>query len=306
MPQTLENLVEIQNVAKALLCKADVNERLPTPVDDLVAAAGLLEDADYVLSESKIRQAPKELRRLLRSAGRKIRGALDRRERILHINPSVYVPTQRQFIRCHETMHEVIPWQRDLLIFGDTGKTLAPDIELRFEKEANRGAAELLFQLDLLTRISRDYPTDISSPVALAQMFGASIHATLRRWVELHPGAACCIVLQPEPVSVSPLMFQRFELVESGDWKHLFGQERFPRRLSATEYSFLGSLSPSCAGELDLEWTLSDVTNTGNILRVQSFSNGYRTFVLLWLPGKESFIARHRRRPQIIFSAASG
>ena len=91
MARQLDNLKEIQDVASALLRKADVDERLPTPVDDLIAAAGLLEYDDYVLSESKIKQAPRELRRLLRSAGRKIRGVLDRRERVLHVNPDIDV-----------------------------------------------------------------------------------------------------------------------------------------------------------------------------------------------------------------------
>ena len=91
MTKPLDNLAKIREVAAVLLRKADIDERLPTPVDDIVAAAGLIEEADYVLSESKIRDAPKQLRRLLRAAGRKIRGVLDRRERVLHVSPHVEV-----------------------------------------------------------------------------------------------------------------------------------------------------------------------------------------------------------------------
>lgn len=300
MAQPIETLTELRNVAAALLRKADVDERLPTPVDDIVAASGLLEDADYVLSETKIRNAPKQLRRLLRSAGRKIRGALDRRERVLHVSPAVDVPGQRQFIRCHETMHDALPWQRDLLVLGDTSKTLAPDVELRFEQEANQGAAEILFQLDLLRSIARDYPTDRSTPVALAQMFGASIHATFRRWVEHHSGAACGMALDPEPMSVSPLTFRRFELVESDEWRQRFGSRRFPVRLCESTHRFLVPLGLPMPGRIDTEFTLADRAGSVNTLRVQSFTNGYRTFVLVWLPGKESFIARHRRRSRIV------
>jgi len=300
MVRQLDNLNEIQDVALALLRKADVEERLPTPVDDLIAAAGLLEHDDYVLTESKIKQAPKELRRLLRSAGRKIRGVLDRRERVLHVNPVIDVPAQRQFIRCHETMHDALPWQRDLLVLGDTHKTLSPSIELRFEQEANQGAAELLFQVDLLKRIARDYPTDITTPVELAGMFGASIHATFRRWVENHPGTVCGIALKPQPVSISPLKFRRFEVPASADWQRRFGLRCFPAQLSVFTHPFLADISKPCSGEVDCEWSLADLAGSQTDLRVQSFTNGYRIFVLLWVPGKESLVARRRRRGRIV------
>lgn len=145
MVKPLENLDDIRDVAQTVLRKADVAERLPTPVDDIIASCGLLESDDYVLSESKIAQAPRELRSILRAAGRKIRGALDRRERVLHVSPSIDHPAQRQFVRCHEAMHDALPWQRDLLVLGDTKRTLAPDIEFTFEREANQEALNCCF-----------------------------------------------------------------------------------------------------------------------------------------------------------------
>jgi len=300
MARPLDNLDEIRNVAAALLRKASVDERLPTPVDDLVYAAGLLEDTGYVLSEEKIRQAPKQLRRLLRSAERKIRGALDRRERVIHVSPTVGLPAQRQFIRCHETMHDALPWQRDLLVLGDTNKTLAPSIDIRFEREANQGAAELLFQLDLLERIAKDYPTHISTPALLAEMFGASIHATIRRWTETHSGTLCVIALDPRPESTSPLTFRRYEVVESAGWIRRFGRHRFPQRLDAERFPFLLPLGLPVAEELDDETSLLDSDGSAATLAVQSFTNGYRIFVLLWEAAKQSFIARHRKPARIV------
>lgn len=300
MIEPLDNLTEIQDVARALLRKADVDGRLPTPVDDLVEAAGLSEDADYVLSEARISQAPKEIRRLLRAAGRKIRGALDRRERVLHVNPAIEVSAQRQFIRCHETMHDALPWQADLLVLGDTGKTLAADVEFRFEREANQGGAELLFQLDLFAQVARDYPTDITTPVALAEMFGASIHATFRRWIEEHAGSVCGVVLDPEPVSTSPLTFRRFEVVQSAEWQRRYGSRRIPARLTTSTHPFIAALGSPWPGEVDSSWALADLAGESTRLRVQTFNNTYRTFVLLWSPGKESFIARHRGRSRIV------
>jgi len=182
---------------------------------------------------------------------------------------------------------------------GDTYKTLAPDIDLLFEREANQGGAELLFQVDLLSRVARDYPTDITTPVALAEMFGASKHATFRRWIEDHQNPVCGLVLEPEPVSTTPLTFRRFEVVESREWRLRFGPNRFPARLTASGHPFVGPLGPPWPGEVDASWGLPDLGGTMSELRVQSFCNTYRIFVLLWPPAKESFIARHRPSARI-------
>ena len=48
MIRPLENLDDIRDVAHTVLRKADVAERLPTPVDDIIASCGLLESDDYV------------------------------------------------------------------------------------------------------------------------------------------------------------------------------------------------------------------------------------------------------------------
>jgi len=295
----LENVADIQKVAQSLLRLADVDERLPTPVGDIVAAAGLLEVDDYVLSESKISQAPRELRKLLRSAARKIRGALDRRERIVHISPEIEIPAQRKFVECHEVMHDALPWQKDLLVLADTRRTLSPVIELKFEREANQGSAELLFQVDLMTRIARDYPVDVSTPIELATMFGASLHATFRRWIEGHDGQLCGIVLNRTPASVAPLTFQRFEVIGSSSWVTHFGENRFPRRLAAPDHTFIVPLGPPTPSNVSMDWRMTDLRGVSHGMRVQSFTNSYRTFVLLWVPGRESFIARHRARPQL-------
>lgn len=297
----LENVSDIQDVARSLLRLADVDERLPTPVSDIVAAAGLLQVDDYVLSESKINQAPRELRKLLRGAARKIRGALDRRERILHVSPDIELPAQRKFVECHEVMHDALPWQRDLLVLADTQKTLSPDIELRFEREANQGGAELLFQVDLMKRIAKDYPVDVATPVQLAAMFGASLHSTFRRWIEGHSGHLCGIVLDPTPVNMTPMAFRRFEVIASPAWRIQFGDDRFPKRLSTPSYAFLAALTPPLPSNISMDWRMGDLSGTARDLKVQSFTNSYRTFVLIWLPGRESFVARHRVRPEVRF-----
>ena len=117
------------------------------------------------------------MRPLLRSARRKILGVLDRRERVIQIK-SARTAGRERFVTCHEVAHDIFPWQADLAVVGDNRQSPIPNVTAMFEREANQGAAEILFQQDLLRRMARDYPISISTPLELAVLFGSSIHAT--------------------------------------------------------------------------------------------------------------------------------
>jgi hypothetical protein len=75
--------------------------------------------------------------------------------------------------------------------------------------------------------------------------------------------------------------------------------ESLPVRLTSTAHPFLAPLGPPWPGQIDARWDLDDSNGDRTRVRVQSFCNTYRTFVLLWPPAKERFIARHRARPRI-------
>ena len=176
---SLRSIEDIRKAANALLLKADVAERLPTPVDELVAAAELMQVDDYEIDESVIRQMPRYLRGIIRGARRKITGLLDRRERIIQIDQSLDDKRQK-FVKLHEVSHDIFQWQKDLVVLADTPKTLSPSIKRLFEQEANQGAAELFFQVGLLQRIARDYPVHRTTPFELGEMFGSSAHSAFR------------------------------------------------------------------------------------------------------------------------------
>ena len=295
----LTNVYEIRRAAKVLLDKAGVVEQLPTPVDDLVAAAGLIETSDYEITESRIRQMPRALRRLVLSAKRKVSGLIDRRERIIQVDSGLNIG-RKKFVKLHEVSHDIFPWQRDLLVLADTAKTLSPSIKLLFEQEANQGAAELLFQLDFLSRIARDYPVDRTTPIILRDHFGSSIHAAFRNWVSTHSGCACGLVLDKAATGILTPTFKRYECVPTEKWTTEFGKNAFPNSMPVTEFSFLSSLMSTVPADIDTEWTLQDRNLESRAVRVQSFTNSYRHFVLVWVPERESLLARIRKTPQIV------
>ncbi|MEO1020181.1 MAG: ImmA/IrrE family metallo-endopeptidase [Pseudomonadota bacterium] len=277
--------------------KADVVDRLPTPVDDLVAAAGLMETSDYEISESVIQQMPRRLRRFIRSAGRKISGLIDRRERIIHVDTTLDAGKQR-FVKLHEVSHDIFDWQRDLLL-AHTRQMLLPSVRMRFEREANQGAAELLFQLDFLQRIARDYPVDYSTPFALAKQFGASGRATFRHWISGHHACVCGFVLGRHAMRRDELVFDRLECMASEEWSRQFGNRVFPSRMRLSHFDFLGPLVTGYE-RIDTQWTLDDLNTLPRTVNVQSFTNTYNNFVIVWVPEHESFLARTRKKPTII------
>lgn len=297
MLSDLDNGDDIAASVERLLAVAEVNERLPTPIEDIVAAAGLVKTDEVLLSASMIAKAPKHLRKLLSSASRKIVGVLDRRERVIHIEPSSS-KGRENFVTCHEIAHDIFDWQRDLQVLGDTSQTLRASVTNRFEREANQGGAEILFQRDLFQRIASDYPIDLATPVELSNLFGASLHASFRRWVEGLDVAACGLVM--DTTLDSRGRRPRFEHIDSRRWRRQFGPHRLPTRISLEDYPF----AASNRGEGD--FVLTDRAGDPIELGWQTLSTPYRTFALVWVPTKVSFVARHRRRATLVIPGGQG
>lgn len=276
-----------------LLRLAEVGERLPTPVEDIVDAAGLTKTDEIFISESMLSRAPATMRRLLRSVVTKIAGVLDRRERVIQI-ASTNSAERERFVTCHEVTHAILPWQADLAVLGDNRRTLSPRVTNLFEREANQGAAEILFQQDMLERMARDYPILISTPVVLAECFGASIHATFRRWVESIDAAACGLVLDTKLVEGRR---RRYEQIITPRWLQQFGSDWFPKEMDAQAFPF--------AGRARVEGTFPIIDVNGSLaeVRYDTLQTPYRRFALLWLPQRESLVARHRRRPIVVSRA---
>jgi hypothetical protein len=117
----------------------------------------------------------------------------------VHVNPATDLAGQQAFKRLHETSHDLFTWQhvddgRDG--FADDLWTLSPKTQILFEREANQGAAELLFQRERFAAVGSDYAVSGGAVIELAERFGSSIHAAFRRYVETHRGAVAGVVLE--------------------------------------------------------------------------------------------------------------
>jgi Zn-dependent peptidase ImmA (M78 family) len=285
----LEAADDISMRVDRLLRAADAYGRFPTPVDDIVAAAQLTFADDYVLDESAIRKAPAYLRGLLRSAKNKIQGLVDRRARVVHISPAIEHAGKRRFVTLHETTHQILPHQRDLL-YADDHETLSPTTNRLFEQEANQGAAELLFQRNAFSHEAADMEVSITAIWALAARYGSSFHAAVRRYAETHPCAVAAIVLDRTPAISEPTTWVRHECVSTPTWSAKFGPARWPRAMSALKYPFLATITNPEVQEVRLVNVRGDMSS----VRVEAYQTPYRTFVLLWLAPPRRLLPRRR------------
>jgi hypothetical protein len=272
-----------------LLREAGAYGRFPTPVDDIVQAAQLAEADDYVLDESMISKAPAYLHTLLRSGIKKIRGLVDRRARVIHLNPGIENEGKRRFVKLHETVHHVVPHQRDLL-YADDHETLSPATTRLFEQEANQGAAELLFQRASFTADAADLEISTAAVRALAGQYGSSVHAAFRRYTETHPGAVAGIVLATTPYQHNPAVWQRHEAMATAAWTRRFGPPTWPKTMNEFAYPFLSAL---LVPELT-DAVMTDRRGNAVEVNVDIFQTPYQSFVLLSLPPSRRTLIRPR------------
>jgi len=295
---------DISQLTDRLLRQADAYGRLPTPVADILAAAELVEAPQTFLSASSIAQAPAHLRGILSRMSGKVHAVLDRRTREVHVNPATDLAGQQAFKRLHEASHDLFTWQHiddGQNGFADDQWTLSPKTQIVFEREANQGAAELLFQRERFATIASDYSVSSGAVIELAGCFGSSIHAAFRRYVETHHGAVAGVVLAPGPCEHEPLAFTRKEAICSESWRTRFEDPAvWPRVLRADPFSFVDQARACAAfGPPTGEWRYLDRNNEMTTLRVEAMNNTYRTFVLVWLPQRERF-----KRRRVIAKAA--
>lgn len=190
----------VEERARDLLERADAWGMIPTPIEDILAAAKLkiapkgIFDSEAILAYLKGKAA--DASRWLKSAVSKVFGVCDSDENTIHIDPEVG-KSKRTFLTLHETGHHELPTHRKLYrFFMDCEKTLEPEIADQFEREANNFARFALFQGDAYAIRAADYPLNVKSPIKLATDFGASVYASSREFARTNHRACAVYVLE--------------------------------------------------------------------------------------------------------------
>lgn len=302
MAGDLESAEDIRKATDRLLRKADAFGVYPTPVDQIIEAAGLTEADDDLFEDETVRSLPKKFQSALLNIKTKVLAALDRREKIIYVNKTEGNKGSQSFRRLHEVSHNIFPWQQDLVNVDDHS-TLSPSVRQLFEREANQGAAELIFQREHFTRVSHDYKVSVLSVIELHTKFGSSIHAAFRRYIESHSGSLYGIVLKSRSASNSSEDFERNEIVQSSRWVEQFGDcSNLKKILSAskTELARCAVAAQSAPCEV-VEGAAQRTDMSGRVrkLKIEAFFNHYAILVLAWDP-KSHMGIRAKRRIEIV------
>lgn len=302
MLDDLDSGGDIARRTEKLLRAADADGRLPTPVEDIVTAAKLEEAAESWLSESALAGVPDYLAKKMRKLRGKAHAALDRKTREIHISPDIEHDGQRRFKTLHEVTHDILPWQEDVA-YADDGMTLSWSTRTKFEQEANQGGAELLFQRELFETMAADYEVGFPAIVELSERFGASIHASFRRFVETHKHPMAGLVLDKSPCDADPVSHRRREGVGSVAWVERYDRPAsWPKVLRGQPYSFINDIKHiNTFIRPRPTMTYPDLNSEPTELRVELFSNSYKVFVLIWVPRRE----RLKRKRVIVPSASA-
>lgn len=300
---------DVTRQARPLLRDAEVGQNLPTPVDDLVECAGLAVSDDAALDEDYLdyfgvrEEYQKALGAssyaTLKSALRKAWGLIDLIDNIIYLDRAV--SSQKQtFLKLHEVGHKMLPWQRATFLFPDYKATLAPDIKALFEREANRFAAEALFQGDRFTHQSRDLPLELETPLWLSRCYGSSAHAAIRRFVEVSHRCCAVLILRPSRPSMNgDSAFRVAYAVRSSDFATRFEGARVPAYLGPD--SILGAaLLTGCRYVRGDGILLHDRDGRKTECGFQTFQNSWSAFALVFPLSETMRRSRTKRKKRVI------
>ncbi|TFD96432.1 ImmA/IrrE family metallo-endopeptidase [Dysgonomonas capnocytophagoides] len=279
----LSSQKDIENISYNLLKGSGSLDIFPTPVDNIVAYSELIirNDIDVTKIHSSYRSKFPEL---LSSALNKIRGLFDRKEKVIYLDLS-QMETRKKYVTLHEVGHGVLPWQQhchDLL--EDDDDSLSPETIDEFEQEANYFASVTLFQHDRFYRELSKYNLGIDSAMQLSKHFGASIHATLRRYVECSK-KRCALMVLKDPVYENHMHCTLRNYFQSSKFSSDFGKLAFPAKLDNTWVFVQEYLSNR---RFNKNGSFSMLTENGETtFNYHFFNNSYNAFVFFYPIGEE-------------------
>ncbi|WKA26220.1 ImmA/IrrE family metallo-endopeptidase [Bradyrhizobium roseum] len=283
---TAEQYTTVRNSVIDLLNKSDAWGRLPTPIDDVMAAAKLklapISAFDEGVIERYARKFGLAAKTLVKSAIDKVLGILDVHGNIVHIDGSVNKEKQN-FLKLHETGHNELPHQRGLFRWvQDCKKMLEPDISELFEREANIFASIALFQDGHFAKVTADSPFGIKVPLAVGRKFGASAYASFREYVRRNEKACAIIVLNaPTPCNIHGFKSDVRRIDPSPEFVRRFGGLVLPETI--TPDSVMAKFIPATGKRMSRPNTLAleDRNKVVHEFVAEGFCTPFNVFILM-------------------------
>jgi hypothetical protein len=277
----LQSKKDIEKISHEILKGSKSFDVFPTPVDRIVSYAELTVNAGIDLSKihpSYLSKATDVLRRAIA----KVQGVLVWREKEIYLDLSIHESKQK-FVKLHEVGHNVLTWQQKTYeVFGDDESTLDINTREEFEAEANFFASATLFQQDRFLTEMAKLGLGIDSAMYLSNFFGASRHATLRRYVEYSKNR-CALVVLKDCTSCGAKLRDKFQ---SRNFTKTFGELPIPIELDFFTWPFVQDYVKGRRLKKDGVMTLT--TQNGEVdFTYHFFNNTYNAFVFFFPVGEK-------------------
>lgn len=282
---TPKSAQDITTEVKRLLRAADIREQLPTPKENILACTQLVLTGELDLAAYEATLAQKALR-FFHKALSKVLGLLDRRSEIIYIDPHIHY-SRRPFVLFHEVTHHILGWQRIVRTQEDE-ITLSPECKNMFEAEANYGAADILFQCERFETEAKDFELSLATGLHLSNIYGASFHSTIRRFVERNH-RPCILMVLTQTLREHPdglVSYYVVYCIPSTSFAAEFG-DQLDFTFVNPEHELGKILNDRVQGEI----LLTDIKGFLRTCVVETFNNGYKTFALIYPKH-----ARHSRK----------
>jgi Zn-dependent peptidase ImmA (M78 family) len=210
---------QILAAAERAIREAGVAGIHPTPLQEIEETIGVKDVID-------MSELPDELRKRKPKRWKRILGAYLYDEEVIFVDRD-QARSRIRFAEAHEIGHKIVPWHRGSFqldnndrIFGDTEELL--------ENEAKLAGAHLIFGGSAFIDRALEFETGIDTPIALSGDYDASMHVTIRHYVEQHP----------EPIAV----------LITGRYENIPGLPIYTSIASASWRERYGDLAPKCGG----------------------------------------------------------
>lgn len=282
---------DIEKISHEILKGSKSLDIFPTPVNKIVSYAELVVNTGIDLSKIHPDYLSKATDTLKRALG-KLQGLLDRREKIILLDLT-QGKAKQNFVTLHEVGHDVLPWQqKSYEILEDDEESLRSDIREEFEAEASFFASVTLFQGDRFISEMDKLGLGIESSLQLSKLFGSSIHAALRRYVE-HSKNRCALFVLENRSNFSATLRDKFQ---SANFTKTFGDLSIPLALDYFTWPFIRDYCSNRRLKIDGMMTL--FTQNGEVnFQYHFFNNSFNAFVFLFPVGEKK-----RTRTKIIVS----
>lgn len=278
--------INIESISMDLLKQSKSIDIFPTPVNKIIRYADLTINENVDLSKidnSFLMTLPLDVAKKTIDSMKQVRGVLDRNEKTIYLDLS-QLPCRQNFVKLHEAGHEVLSWQNEILAYIDDDATLDLLTIEEFEAEANYFASTILFQNDRFENEMSNLKFGIDASMILAKQFGASNHASMRKYVECSKKRCALLVLEEISITGTPTCSKR-DLFLSESFSKTFGTITLPNK-----FGYKWEFTRDCyyKKKLHKHGRISLDTENGTAdFKYHFFNNSYNAFILIFPIGED-------------------